>query len=191
MYVELHAASAFSFLDGASLPEALVERAASLGYSTLALLDRDGVYGAPRFHLAAKRAGLKAIIGAELTLSASPGVFTLPVLVESQAGYRNLCRLVTRMKLRSPKGEGTLSLEDLDGQTGGLVALVGRAALGGRRFGVGGLVDRLVGLFGTANMRIELQRHLLREEESDNAALRDLASAFHVPLIATNGASAL
>lgn len=78
MYVELHAASAFSFLDGASLPEALVERAASLGYSTLALLDRDGVYGAPRFHLAAKRAGLKAIIGAELTLSASPGSSLCP-----------------------------------------------------------------------------------------------------------------
>ncbi|HXG55514.1 MAG TPA: error-prone DNA polymerase [Vicinamibacterales bacterium] len=190
MYVELHAASAFSFLDGASLPEALVERAASLGYSTLALLDRDGVYGAPRFHLAAQRAGLKAIIGAELTISGTRDAgcgMRLPVLVESREGYRNLCRLVTRMKLRSPKGEGALSLEDLDGQTGGLVALVGRAALGGRRFGVGGLVDRLVGLFGAANMRIELQRHLLRDEEADNAALRDLAAAFHVPLIATNG----
>jgi len=69
MYVELHAASAFSFLDGASLPEALIDRAAELGYPALALLDRDGVYGAPRFHLAAKRAGLKAIIGAELTLA--------------------------------------------------------------------------------------------------------------------------
>jgi len=68
MYVELHAASAFSFLDGASLPEALVERAAALGMPALALLDRDGVYGAPRFHIAAKKAGLKAIIGAELTL---------------------------------------------------------------------------------------------------------------------------
>src|SRR5438132_7452984 len=68
-YIELHAASAFSFLDGASLPEALVERAAALGYPALALLDRDGVYGAPRFHLAAKKAGLKAIIGAELTVS--------------------------------------------------------------------------------------------------------------------------
>src|SRR5205814_8418650 len=68
-YIELHAASAFSFLDGASLPEALVERAAALGYPALALLDRDGVYGAPRVHLAAKKAGLKAIIGAELTLS--------------------------------------------------------------------------------------------------------------------------
>ena len=67
-YTELHAASAFSFLDGASLPEALVARAAALGYSALALLDRDGVYGAPRFHVAAKKAGLKAIVGAELTV---------------------------------------------------------------------------------------------------------------------------
>ena len=69
MYVELHAASAFSFLDGASLPETLIERAAELGYPALALLDRDGVYGAPRFHLAAKRVGIKAIIGAELTMA--------------------------------------------------------------------------------------------------------------------------
>jgi error-prone DNA polymerase len=187
VYIELHAASAFSFLDGASVPEALVDRAASLGYSTLALLDRDGVYGAPRFHLAAKRAGIKAIIGAELTLSVNPGILPLPVLVESRRGYQHLCRLLTRMKLRSPKGEGALSLEDLDGGTEGLVALVGRAALGGRAFGVGGFVDRIVGLFGAANTRIELQRHLLREEEADNAILRDLASAFHVPVIATNG----
>src|SRR5687768_15701438 len=186
MYVELHAGSAFSFLDGASLPEALVERAASLGYSSLALLDRDGVYGAPRFHQAARKAGIKAIIGAELTIGGERKL-TLPVLIESREGYQNLCRLVTRMKLRSAKGEGSLSLEELDGYTRGLVALIGRAAIGGRRFGVGGLVDRIVGLFGAANTRIELQRHLLRDEEADNAALRDLASAFHVPVIATNG----
>src|SRR4051812_6783269 len=68
MYVELHAASAFSFLQGASLPETLVERAASLGYPALALLDADGVYGAPRFHKAAAKAGLRAIVGAELTI---------------------------------------------------------------------------------------------------------------------------
>ena len=195
MYIELHCASAFSFLDGASLPEALVERAAELGYPALALLDRDGVYGAPRFHQAAKRAGIKAIIGGELTIagvhpstgSGSGMLMRLPVLVESREGYRHLSRLVTRMKLRSAKGEGSLSLEELDGQVGGLVALVGRAALNGRQFGVGGLVDRIVGIFGAANTRIELQRHLLREEEADNAALRDLASAFHVPVIATNG----
>ena len=63
MYIELHTASAFSFLDGASLPEALVDRAAHLGYPALALLDRDGVHGIPRFHLAAQKAGLKAIVG--------------------------------------------------------------------------------------------------------------------------------
>src|SRR3954452_24164954 len=65
-YPELHAASAFSFLDGASLPEALVARAAELGYPALALLDRDGVYGAPRFHIAARKAGIRAVIGPHL-----------------------------------------------------------------------------------------------------------------------------
>src|SRR4029077_2967846 len=109
MYVELHAASAFSFLQGASLPEALVDRAVDLGYSALALLDRDGVYGAPRFHKAALRAGIRPIIGAELTIGACGAgrsgedpAFLLPVLCESQDGYRNLCRLITRMKLRAP-----------------------------------------------------------------------------------------
>src|SRR4051812_23693954 len=156
-YPELHAASAFSFLDGASLPEALVARAAALGYPALALLDRDGVYGAPRFHMAAKKAGLKAIIGAELTIALRPPpaagaapadvrssdqIFRLPVLIESPQGYRNLCRLLTRMKMRAPKGEGTLALDELDGQTTGLVALGGRAMLNAARFGVGGLIDR-------------------------------------------------
>ncbi len=211
MYVELHASSAFSFLDGASLPEALVERAAALGYSAVALLDRDGLYGAPRFHLAAKRAGLRAIVGTELTIAATrssptaarqegrpadgglraaacePRLFTLPVLIESQEGYRNLSRLVTRMKLRAAKGEGALSLDEIDGHAAGLVALAGRSAINGPRFGVGGLVDRLVGIFGASNLYIELQRHLLRDQESDNQALLDLASAFHVPVVATNG----
>src|SRR5689334_22542114 len=136
MYVELHAASAFSFLQGASLPETLVERAAALGYPALALLDADGVYGAPRFHKAAKQAGIKAIIGAELTIADSgqrsavsrriPNpesripAWRLPVLVESADGYRNLCRLVTRMKMRAPKGEGALAVDELDGFTAGL-----------------------------------------------------------------------
>src|SRR3989442_1687707 len=112
MYIELHASSAFSFLDGASLPETLVDRAVALGYPALALLDRDGVYGAPRFHLAAKKAGIKAIIGAELTVTAvtrdagrgtrePEQIVPLPVLIESQQGYRNLCRLVTMMKMRA------------------------------------------------------------------------------------------
>src|ERR1044071_8221272 len=163
MYVELHTASAFSFLQGASLPEALVERAAALGYPALALLDADGVYGAPRFHKAAARAGLRAIIGAELTIRAAAfgrgeagkagragggeHTWRLPVLVASTEGYKNLCRLVTRMKMRAEKGAGALVIEEFDGFTTGLVALAGRPPLDAQQFGVGGLLDRLIGLF--------------------------------------------
>jgi error-prone DNA polymerase len=201
-YVELHAASAFSFLQGASLPEALIERAAELGYSALALVDRDGVYGIPRFHKAALAAGIRPIVGAELTIglggedgsggsvpSRTPAEasWLLPVLCESAEGYKNLCKLITRMKLRAPKGEGALTLEELDSSVGGLVALVGRAALDGRRHGVGGLLDRMVGIFGRANVRVELQRHCRRDEEHDNAALVDMALAFGVPTIASGG----
>ena len=207
MYIELHCASAFSFLHGASLPETLVERAAALGYPAVALLDADGVYGAPRFHKAARKAGLRAIIGAELTIAAHPDsrlathqspithhrsrlinhYWSLPLLVESQEGYRNLCRLVTRMKMRAPKGEGALRLEELEGWTGGLVALGGSPLLDSRHYGVGGLLDRLVGLFGRRNVCVEVQRHLLRDEEAEHAALDALARAFHVPVVATNG----
>src|SRR5579864_6165944 len=139
MYIELHAASAFSFLQGASLPETLVERAAALDYPALALLDADGVYGAPRFHKAAKQAGIKAIIGAELTISGQPvaggrqSAWRLPVLVENPIGYQNLCRLITRMKMRAAKGEGALAIEELDGVTTGLVALAGRPMLNASR----------------------------------------------------------
>jgi error-prone DNA polymerase len=196
-YIELHTASAFSFLQGASLPEALVERAAKLGYPALALLDRDGVYGAPRFHKAATAAGIRPIIGAELTLrnGAEPtprnlelnAQCVLPVLCESADGYRNLCRLITKMKLDAPKGEGALTLEDLDGHTAGLIALAGRAALDTCRFGVGGLVERLVGLFGRDRTYVELQRHDRRDEEADNRTLAEMAAAFRVPVVATGG----
>jgi len=236
VYIELHAASAFSFLQGASLPETLIERAAALGYPALALLDADGVYGAPRFHKAAKQAGLRAIIGAELTIENTIGgsanqvggstkqvggstkqdppyavdkqqigsvgrvlslgpadaesprrsTWRLPVLVASADGYKNLCRLVTRMKLRAPKGEGALTLQEFDGFTTGLVALAGRPVLDTRHHGVGGLLDRLVGLFGRGNVCVELQRHLLRDEECENAALTELARGFRVPIVATN-----
>ncbi len=205
-YIELHTASAFSFLQGSSLPETLVERAAELGYPALALLDRDGVYGAPRFHKAATAAGIKPIIGAELSVAWAgqaggksfdpiPPVqplppflpFVLPVLCESADGYRNLCRLITTMKLGAPKGEGALTLEDLEGRTSGLIALVGRAALDTRRYGVGGLVDRLVGLFGRDHVYVELQRHFRRDEEHDNRMLVDLAAAFRIPVVATGG----
>src|SRR5262249_58831011 len=114
-------------------------------------------------------------------------LFTLSVLCESQEGYRNLCRLITRMKLRAPKGEGALAIDELEGSTRGLVALVGRAALDGQRYGVGGLVDRIVSTFGRDAVYVELQRHFRRDEEADNQRLVDVAAAFHVPILATGG----
>ena len=196
MYLELHAASAFSFLTAATSPEGLVERAAVLDYPAVALLDRDGVYGIPRFHRAAQAAGIRAIVGCELTMHAEgdgtsatrpPWRWSLPVLVESRTGYRNLCRLVSRMKLRAPKGQGALTVSELDGHVDGLVALVGHVGLATERYGVGGLLDRLVGVFGRRHVYVEIQRHLHREQERENEALVTLASAFRVPVVATNG----
>ena len=91
-YVELRCRSAFSFLRGASLPEDLIERAAVLGHDALALSDRHGVYGAPRFFTAARRAGVRALVGAEVTVGDAG---TLALLVEARTGYANRCRLPT------------------------------------------------------------------------------------------------
>src|SRR4051812_8745778 len=99
-YVELHALSAFSFLEGASTPEELAAMCAEFGIPAMALLDRDGVYGSPRFYMAASKVGLRAHIGSEIT---SVEGWRYPLLVETREGYQNLCRLITRMKLRAEK----------------------------------------------------------------------------------------
>src|SRR5436305_8465584 len=104
-YVELHARSAFSFLRGASAPEHLAEAAAHLEMPVVALCDRDGVYGAPRFFGRARELGIRAIIGAELTMEDQT---VLPVLVESRRGYQNLCQLLTRAHLRNEKGKAAV-----------------------------------------------------------------------------------
>src|SRR6476659_7230637 len=101
-YIELHARSAFSFLRGASFPEHLAETAAELNIPAMALCDRDGMYGAPRFYTKAKEAGIRPIVGAELTMEDGA---ILPVLLQSRTGYANVCRLLTNSHLRSPKGE--------------------------------------------------------------------------------------
>ena len=148
-YIEHHAASAFSFLEAASLPEALVDRALELGMGSLALLDRNGVYGAARFHSFAKKKSLKARIGAEIAVSdflPEPGAKPLailqppaflphqfktepvriPVLCANQTGYQNLTQLITRYKMREPvKAEGAARLRDLDEFAPGLIALTG------------------------------------------------------------------
>jgi error-prone DNA polymerase len=192
MPVELHAVSAFSFLRGSSLPEDLVERAVRLGYTAVALVDRDGVAGAPRFFKAARASGLRAIVGAELSLS---GGGALPLLVETQRGYRNLCRLITRMKAGVPKGEGRLQIGMLEGLVEGLVALPGVEALaagparpgGGRPALDTDRLARLVEAFGPARVVLDVQRHRRREQEAANQALVDLADALGLRAVATNG----
>src|ERR687896_281186 len=132
-YVELHARSAFSFLEGASVPEELIAAGLELQMPAMALLDRDGVYGAPRFHLSAKKNDIKAHIGAEISvqLPTSANVCSIPVLVKTREGYQNLCRLITLMKLRVPKhakpGTCSVTAEELAAHAGGLVCLTGAA----------------------------------------------------------------
>jgi error-prone DNA polymerase len=182
MPAELRASSAFSFLRGSSLPEALVARAAELGYDALALVDRDGLSGAPRFFKAARKAGVRPIVGAELTLKEGG---CLPVLVESRAGYRNLCRLITDMKAGVPKGEGAVALEALEGRTEGLVALAGPDALG--RSPDTDRVAQLLQAFGARNVVVEVQRHRRRRQEAANQALLDLAESLGLSAVCTGG----
>jgi error-prone DNA polymerase len=191
MYTELHARSAFSFLEGASLPEELATVCAEHGMPAMALLDRDGVYGAPRFYLAAKKIPIRAHIGAEVT---STGGWRYPLLVASRQGYQNLCRLITKMKLRAPKGKGSISIPEVAERTDGLICLTGGAegplahalAQGGIENGIT-CVRQLCDLFGRKNVYMELQRHLCREEESRNQAAVGIAKELGLPLLATNG----
>src|SRR5437016_910851 len=191
-YIEFHSRSAFSFLEGASLPEGLALACSQREMPAMALLDRHGVYGAPRFHLAAKQCGIKAHIGAEITI-AEGGNY--PLLVQSRQGYQNLCRLVTTAKLRSPKDKLTpASLDELQTHAQGLICLTGdehgplahALQQGGQEAGRKTL-QQLVTIFGAENVYVELQRHFNRHQESRNQAAVSLAREFHLPLLATNG----
>jgi len=220
-YAELRCASAFSFLNGSSLPEDLVERAAALGLAAVALVDANGLSGAPRFWKAARAAGLKALVGAEVTLSfeaqrrAAPlrGSSLLPgplglvppplppgtpparltLLAESRTGYRNLCRLLSAGALGKPKGEASVTWEQVAAHAEGLHVLTGgeespvhRALASRLPSAARRLLAKLAGLF-PGRLHVELQRHGLREEEHANRALVDLAEALRLPLLATNG----
>src|SRR5262245_9406780 len=148
-YVELRCRSAFSFLDGASLPEELVTAAAARGMGALALGDRDGVYGAPRFFTAARRAGVQPIVGADVTLAGAPPVL---LLVEDQRGYRNLCRLITRSKEGRRKDMPPAATHAMLAEhAGGLIALAGAAPRDD--------LPALAAAFGSANVFLEAQRH--------------------------------
>jgi error-prone DNA polymerase len=187
-YIELHAGSAFSFLEGAALPETFAGACAEYGMPAMALLDRDGVYGAPRFHLAAVKAGIQAHIGVEVT---SVTGIRYPLLAETREGYQNLCRLLTRMKLRASKGKGAITEDELSAHARGLVCLTGgehgpltHAIL--EKHGAATL-SHLIGIFGRENVFVELQRHCDRDEEAINQQAIALAKSFRLPLLATNG----
>jgi error-prone DNA polymerase len=173
-YVELHARSAFSFLEGSSVPEELVSRAAALDFPTLAILDRDNISGAARFHMSAKKAGIRAHIGAEITCTDG---HRYPLLAENRTGYQNLCRLITRMKTRAKKGEGAATPEEFAEFSSGLVFLASRPD------------PRFLDQFGAKHIFVELQRHYNRAEEALNQALIDFARTHRLPLLATNGVS--
>ncbi|MDQ2901131.1 MAG: DNA polymerase III subunit alpha, partial [Acidobacteriota bacterium] len=193
MYIELHSRSAFSFLQGASLPEELVAVTATWQQPALALLDTDGVYGAARFYMAAKQVGITAHIGAEIT--GQDGTH-YPLLVKNRAGYQNLCRLITRMKLRAekhpkPGREAAATLDELAEFSDGLVCLTGGEdgplALALQKGEGRECFERLIATFGRPNVYAEIQRHFDREEEARNQAVVGLARGLRVPLLATNG----
>jgi len=195
-YVELHARSAFSFLRGGSLPNALVEASARLELPALAVTDRMGVYGAPRVHRLGSDAGVRGIVGTELAMEDGS---VLPVLVENRNGYRNLCRCLTQAHLRSAKGTGTVRWDELPEFASGLVALTGdeegplrRTLLKAQDAGAAAeqatrILARLTDAFGPAGVFVELQRHHLPGESRWNNVLIQLARNRRLPLLATQG----
>jgi error-prone DNA polymerase len=191
-YVELHARSAFTFLEGASLPETLAQVCAAQQMPAMALLDRNGVYGAPRFYSQAKKCGVQAHVGTEIVVA---GYGNVPVLVSSRKGYQNLCRLVTRAKLRAKKkGLCVASLQEVQDHTEDLICLTGDEhgplALSLQRGGMAEgrrCLERLVSVFGGGNVYVELQRHRSRQQEARNVAAVALARELQLPLLATNG----
>src|SRR5215470_2366936 len=144
-YCELHCCSAFSFLRGGSFPEQLAEVAAELKMSAIALLDRNGVYGAQRFSVAAREHGVRPIIGVELSMEDGN---ILPVLVENRTGYKNLCELLTQAHLRNEKGKCAVRWDELPEFADGLVALFGSGSAGASPAVSRASRDTPSGLFG-------------------------------------------
>jgi error-prone DNA polymerase len=191
-YVELHCHSGYSFLDGASHPEELALRAAELGYEALALTDHEGVYGSLEFAHAAKHFGVRPLTGAEVTLCGGSHV---TLLVESPAGYANLCRLLTaaHAHTRPPGREDepvppALDREQLAELNDGLVCLSGcaRDGLGVRDPNV---ATRLAQAFGD-RFYVELQRPFERGDARRNALLRDLAAHLGAQTVVTGNVHA-
>ena len=196
-YVELHARSAFSFLEGSSLPETLAGVCAAKNLPAMALLDRNGVYGSARFHMAAGKNGIRAHVGAEIAVADQFGISYFPLLCLSRIGYQNLCRLITKTKLRSPKNTLTsAAIGELEEHPEGLICLTGdeqgplaNALRGGGMPAAKELLTRLKSIFGAGGVYVELQRHFQREQERRNRAAIEMARELRLSILATNGVS--
>ncbi len=187
MFFELHTRSAFSFLSSGSLPEDIAVRAAELGMPAIGMMDRDTVSGAVRFHLEAKEQGVRAMIGAEITMDDGS---LLPLMPIDLAGYQNLSRLITTVKLRHKKGEHFATRADIEEHAAGLLCFTG---------GADGFIHRSIknrrgqedlawlNYVFPGRLYVELQRHHLPHEEDINQSLLGLAHKLRLPYFASNG----
>src|SRR5688500_2367668 len=185
---ELHTRSAFSFLSSGSMPQMLVQRAADLGIPSVALLDRDTVAGAVRFHFEAKEYGIKPIIGAEITMDDGT---LLPLLPLNLKGYQNLSKLITTVKLRHKKGEHFATRKDIEQHSDDLLCFTGGADSfmhNSIKNGRGQADLAWLNYVFEKRLYVELQRHYLRSEEDINLRLLGLARKLHIPAFASNGA---
>ncbi len=181
MFCELHTRSAFSFLASGSQPQRLIDRAAELGIKAVALLDRDTVAGAVRFHFEARECGIKPIIGSEITMEDGSVLPLVPIYL---AGYQNLSKLITTIKLRNKKGEHYATRKDIEEYSDGLLCFTG---------GTDGFLHNSIkndrGLADLAwlnyvfenRLYVELQRHHIRNEEAINQTLLGFSHKLHIP----------
>ncbi len=189
-YVELHAHSNFSLLDGACFPGELVEAARIRGMKALALTDHDGLYGVPQFCRSARAAGIKPIVGAELTLE---NACHITLLAKDARGYGNLSRLVTRAQLSGSKGSPRLAFDHIAALSGGLICLSGckkgeiaSLLLQGKREDALEAARRYMSVFPPGSLYLEMQHHLDPEDRSLCRKLMDLAKKTGIPPVAAN-----
>ncbi len=188
-YCELHAHSCFSLLDGVPFPEELARRAAELGLPAIALTDHDALYGLVPFYKEAQACGVKPLVGAELTLEDSSH---LTLLAETQAGYANLCQLITLGRANTPKGEARLLWTELPRHARGLICLTGcRKGIVPRYLAVRDFsgarlaLEQLIDFFGPGQVYVELQRNLRRDDIRLSRRLVALATECRVGYVAT------
>src|SRR5512142_1807473 len=189
-YSELHCHTYYSLLDGASSPEALLDRAAELGMPALGVTDHDGLYGVVHFWRAARERGIHPVIGAELTLAHGSH---LTLLAETQAGYANLSRLISAGQIAGSKGAPRLTIEDVARHADGLLCLSGcrqgavaQALLAGDEALARRAAGKLIDIFGRDHLWIELQHHWLPDDNRLLSGLFAIAGEMGAGVVATN-----